>query len=236
VRRIIIIFALTIYALAYPQIIECKSSQFVLTCYCGEKKFDICLIGEFPPSKSVNLLSEKSSKTCKGTTLKTFDYTEYPYDSGQPLKMTPLEVKGCEEPGQYTFEQEANNSVVDKVNKTIRDSKLLKESEDFFKTSLLKKPILYRPVSEFKDTYIVQYVIHPYRKAVNYGPLFFYSNNREMKIDSEAEVTMTFKLNGRYFVMFDHSCWDGCGNIYTTLLEIKNNEFIVIFSDSTWAD
>jgi hypothetical protein len=248
---LIIIFALIFFAFACPQIVECKSSQFVRTCYCGsEKSFKLCLIGKFPPSTTINLLSQKDSKTCKATTREIINYTEYPYDVGESLKLTYVDTT-CDKPVEYTLAylendvseyqlttigQETNSSTIDKVDKMIRDSNLMKESEVFFSTFLLEKPILYIPVPEYSNTYIVQYVIHPYPRPVKYGPLFFYTNNRVIKIDSEAEIIKTFKLNGRYFVLFDHSCWEGCGNVYTTLLEIKNNEFIKIFEDGTWAD
>jgi len=252
-RYSIIFFCSICCIFANAQIVKSESSEFVLTCDCGkEKKFDLCLIGKFPPSKQVNLLSQKNSKTCKAKTFKTFDYKEYPYDGGEALQMTPIYANACKQPKQYTlaylgndvFEyqltsmgKEASSSTIDKVDKIIRKSNFLKESEEIpFSNFLLKKPILYIPVAKYSNTYIVQYIIGEYPRPVKYGPLFFYGNNRAMKIDSEAEIIKTFKLNGRYFVLIKHACWVGCGNVYTTLLEIKNSEYKKIFEDGTWAD
>lgn len=252
-RYLITIIALIIYAFAHPQIAESKSSEFVLTFNCGnEKNFKLCLIGKFPPSKSITLLSFNNSDTCKTKAIKTFDYKEYPYDYGESLKVTPVDTMKCRQPEQYTlaylekdvFEfqhismvQESSKAMIDKIDKIIRNSISLTESERYFGRYLSKIPVLYIPVPDYKDTYIVQYILYPYhRPNTKYGPLFFYANNKVVEIDGEGEITKTFKLNGRYFVMFDHGCWGGCGDINTTLLEIQDDHFKTIFKDGTWAD
>ena len=78
-----------------PCIVQCGVPEFALTFNCGsEKEYRICLVGKFPHAKRVSLLSQTDSSICKVTTLKTFDYTGYPYDKGQPLKVTPVDSLG----------------------------------------------------------------------------------------------------------------------------------------------
>jgi hypothetical protein len=253
-RYLIIVIALFFYTFTYPQIAKSESSEFVLTFNCGnEKNIKLCLIGKYPPSKPINLLSQINSSICKAKTLKTFDYAEYPHNiPNQALQVTPVELKKCLHPEQYTlaflkknaFEyeltsmaQKATGSSVDMIDKIIRKSKILSESEDLFQDYLSIKPVLYIPVPTYREIYIAQYLVNPYpRPGVKYGPLFFYGNKEVTRIDSEATITKTFKLNGRHFVMFDHGCWEGCGNNYTTLLEIQGNKLKTIFEDGTWAD
>jgi hypothetical protein len=252
-RYLIIFFCSICCIFANAQIVISESSEFARTFRSdNDKILQISLIGTFPSSTTATLLSESDSDICITKTLESFNYQNEGGDI-KDIQATHIDFKICKQPerfklaylGKNVFEyqlttmgQEASSIVIDKVDKMIRESNLLKKSEEVpFSDLLLKKPILYIPVPEYGNTYIVQYVIHPYpRTDVKYGPLFFYSNNKVIKIDREAEITKTFKLNGRYFVLFDHSCWLGCGDVCTGLLEIKNNEFIKIFVDCTWAD
>jgi hypothetical protein len=251
-RNLMIIIALICFTLIYTQSAYSKPAEFARTFNCGnEKAYKLCLIGKYPPSKSINLLSQSNSNICKTKTLNTFNYEEYPYDGGQPLPVTTVDTKKCTHPEQYTLAYleenidgyqltamvlEADKSTIHKADATTRKSKLLIESEKLFSKYLLKEPVLYRPVQNYIDTYIVQYVVHPYPRPVKYGPLFFYANNKITIIDSEATITKTFSLNGRYFVMYDHGCWEGCGNNYVVVLEIQDKQFKTIFKDGTWAD
>lgn len=253
-RYLIIIIALIGYVFIGHQIAESNSSEFVLTFDCGsDKNYQLCLIGNFPLSKTVNLLSRMSSSTCKTKTLKSFNYTEGPYGPEEVIPATPVEIKNCKQPGQYhlaylgenvleyrpvQLEQNITESTIATVDNLIRKKRLItRKDEEFYLNGLSKKPILYVPITKTKNIYITHYVLNqPPRPGMKLGPLFFYSNGKITKIDSEAIINKTFKLNDRYFVLLNHTCWAGCGDIYTTLLEIKGNRFKTIFKDATWAD
>lgn len=120
--------------------------------------------------------------------------------------------------------------------KQSRKRGILNEYEKYFSAAILKKPILYVPITNSKNVYIVQYELEfekdPSKK---YGPLFLFADGKITKIDGEAEITKAFMLNGRFFVLLDHGCWQGCGNIYTILLEIEGSNFKLLFEDGTWA-
>ena len=250
-----LILALICCVFSYPQIAECRSSQFALTFNCGsEENYKVCLIGKFPPSGSVDLLSVTHSKTCRTTTLKSFKYTEHPYDDVLPLHVTPVDTKKCEQPSQYTLallgdgvrEYErllptlnTTESTINHVDKTVRKSKLLKEWEQHPNppNALSKKPILYSPIPRHQEVYIVQYIL-PFGDSYErkYGPTFFYAYNKVSMIDSEAEITNAFRLNGRHYLLLHHECWVGCGNLVDTLLQIRGDRVKKVLVDRTWAD
>lgn len=249
-----------------PQIAESESFEFTFTFNCGnEKDFKPCLIGKFPSSMSINLLSLISSSICKAKTLITFDYEEYPFSSEDPLQATSVDTEECKQLRQYTLAYLEKNvfeyqtlplikntmrSVKKHVDKIVRTNSLandllkkwdeyLKQDISYSKPVLLSKvPVLYVPIPNLKEIYIVQYLL-PYEKK--YGPLFFYAKNKVVEIDSEGKIIKMFKLNGRHFVMFDSSCWVGCGDGYTALLEIRDNQYRTIVKEGirdgeTWAD
>jgi hypothetical protein len=248
-RYLIIFFCLT-SILIDAQIVRSESSEFVPTFNCGnDKKFQLCLIGNFPASKTVTLLSETRPNTCTTKTIKAFIYSDGEHEN---VPATYVDFKRCKQPDQFklaylrknvseyqilNLDRNTSASTIDAVDSIIRQKRMLtKEDEEFFANTLSKVPILYIPVSKYKNIYIVQYTLNStYRPGKKYGPLFFFAEGMVTKIDSEAEITKAFRLNGRLFVLLDHSCWQGCGDIYTTLLEIEGNKFKILFKDATWA-
>jgi len=88
-----------------------------------------------------------------------------------------------------------------------------------------------------RDVFLAQYVTSSpgMNKTERLGPLFFYSTDRVMRVDDEAVIEATFELNGRNFVYFRHTCWQGCGNTWTELIEIKKDGFIRISKCGVWA-
>jgi hypothetical protein len=238
-----------------PQIAECRSSQFALTFNCGsEENYKVCLIGKLPPSGPVTLLSKTHSKTCRTTTLKSFKYTEHPYDDALPLHVTPVDTRKCEQPSQYTLaflgegvrEYERSlptlnttESTINHVDKIVRKGNLLKEWEQYPNPPdvLSKKPILHVPIAKRKGVYVAQYIL-PFGDSYErkYGPTFLYANNKAVMIDSEAEITNAFSLNGHHYLLLHHECWAGCGNLVDTLLQIRGNRVKKVLVDRTWAD
>lgn len=243
-------------ALACPAA-ESKSSEFVLTTTArsSEHRVELSLIGEFPPLKEVHLLSNIDATTCRAVTLKAVDYKEYPYDESNILRLTPIDTRDCRAPfSQYALAylgtkvheyhplamiRETRQSTIRYIHKIVRERNLLKAWEEYPNPPgcLSKHPVLYHPIPEQKKTYMVQYILKrgDHLKG-KYGPLFFFSNGKPVELDNEAVITKAFSLNGRHFVLYDHGCWAGCGNIYTALVEIKADQFITVFRDGTWAD
>jgi hypothetical protein len=249
-RYLIIFFCLTYCVLIDAQIVRSESSAFVRTFNCGnDKDFQLCLTGNFPSLKTVTLLGETKSNTCTTKTIKAFIYSDEVFEN---IPATYVDFKRCKQPNQFklaylrksvseyqilNLDQNTSESTINYVDSIIRQKRMLTtKDEEFFANTLSKMPILHIPVSKHKNIYIVQYTLDlKDRPGKKYGPLFFFANGKITKIDSEAEITKAFMLNGRLYVLLDHGCWEGCGNIYTTLLEIEGNKVKIIFKDGTWA-
>lgn len=247
-RNLLMIIALVSLCVVLPEYARSESPEFALTFDCGKNnQFKLCLIQKFPPSKIIYLLSRKKSEVCTARTLKTFD-VETPWDY---IPATRIDSLKCKKPRQYELahtgenasdyqlikiSMETGTALIDKADKLAKEDKLFKEIlERIGLENLMKKPILYAIPAQ-KNTYIIQYLIKDYHKpGVKYGPLFFYKNGKVTGLDREAEIRQAFKLNGRYFILFEHGCWEGCGDISTTLLELKENGYEILIEDASWA-
>ena len=144
--RYLIIFCLLIsYAFAYPAVVESNSSGFALATTGPGKtpQFELCVVGNFPYSKTIHLLSNKDSVTCKTVTLKSFSYKDYPYERGNPLQLTPVDTQKCKQPSsQYILAylgkhvndyrilnpvQITNQTTIEYIDRIVRNNNMLKE-------------------------------------------------------------------------------------------------------------
>jgi hypothetical protein len=251
-RYLIIFFCsiCCILANAYPA--RSESPEFALTFRSdADKTFQLSLIGSFPSSTKITLLGKSDSDICVTKTLESFTYLH----EGGDIENIPAthvdfkvckQTKGCvlayfgKDVTEYRIvqlDQNTSESTINDIDSIIRKKEILEKDDEIFLEALSKKPILYVPISKSKNVYIIQYLYKfendPSKK---YGPLFFSADGKITKIDSEAEITRAFILNGRNFFLFHHSCWEGCGEVCTKLLEINKNNFMTNFVDCTWSD
>jgi hypothetical protein len=248
--RWIVIFCLTCSIFTDVQAEKSESHEFVgiYNCSTKENDFQPCLAGHFPSSKAVALLSRIDSKICSTKTTKSFTYSDEMFED---VPETHVDSTTCKNPRQFDlaylgkdvleyrafhWDQNVSQATINDVDSLFKKRGILQGYREFFGESLSEKPILYQPVPKSDRIYIVQYRLKftndPDKK---YGPLFFFADGKIMEIDPEAEIRRAFILNGRFFVLLDHGCWQGCGAVYTMLFEIIGSKYEVLFKDGTWA-
>ncbi len=245
---LLILFFSICIILANAYIVKSESPEFALTCDCSTNhNRDLSLIGTFPSGKNITLLSKSSSDICITKTLESFNYSFEV--AGKDIPATHLDFKVCKKTKWFDLayigkdvseyrimqlDQNTSESKINDIDSLIKGKGVLKKNEGIDPEFLSKKPILYAPISESKNVYIVHYLYniinHPNAK---HGPLFFSADGQIAKMDSDAEIIRAFVVNGRFFILLDLRS-DG-GLVCTKLLEIRKNQFFTIFVDCSWS-
>ncbi len=217
-----------------------QNSGFVLTFNCGNEFHKLCLIGEIAPGKLITLLSGKNSRICRAQTAGSYMYFFETGDKDVPSTHLKLE---CYDPGQYflaylgtgkvkyellelsLFEEK---SKVHDFDSTVRKEKLLE-----YEASISASPKVYLfPISR-KEVLIGQYEAEG---QTGYGPLFMSVRGKVEKIHFLASVYRVFRLNGRLYLMFNwRSTLEVSGDQGSTLVELTESGFKLIFEDASWS-
>ncbi len=231
-----------------------KDNNFSIAFNCGEdSRFDLCITKELPRGTNGVVFDLNRDYTCNVKVLDSLEYGPI-----EPAPISRLDYKKCRDfrkhnsgrtdyifyhggpVSKYSVTKPKSiddKALIDKVDQLIRGGQFLpKDFEEYFGGTLSKKPIVYAPVPSLKGILLVQYVTSdPFKAGERYGPMYTYIGGKVKKLDDEAAIEAIFNLNGRFFVLYFHGCWGGCGNLYSTLIEITQDGIIEIFSDGFFA-
>lgn len=220
-------------------------AQFSFPYHCDEQNREkLCLIDKHAKSQSVVLFSQNSRQQCKAKTVKAFEDSTSALD---PFPATRLDTTGCLQSNYdvaylgkdsppystLTLEQTRDVNIIKSVHVRISRTVKYKELQSDFQDSLSRQPTLYRMPSPKGSAYLVHYTID--RNGMKYGPLFFITDNAIKEVDGEASIVRAMRIGKFTYLLIEHSCWGGCGNVYTALIRFGNGKFSRVAVNGYWA-
>lgn len=232
-----VIRSLLLAALLYPLVAQ---ADFLFSIRCDYRvPANNCVVGDITSSRAVWLLAPDGKSSCQAAATGTVKLVD---SYGEPYIATTLAITSCPRADYdlvfvgakrlnykpHILLETHDIPTVERIHKRAAQNDLYTEVKSYLQERLPNRPTLYSVPSPQGGVYLAHYPIMDF--AARSGPLLFVTKNAVMEVDSEARIVRAMEIDGHLYVVIEHTCWAGCGNVYRSLIRFDSERFYEVAS------